>query len=61
MFRCCKERKKFKFDYGSVVVAYDEEEALDELKKMLKKDDEDSWSAYLDYRNLKIKIAEDKK
>jgi len=28
---------------------------------MLKKDDEDSWSAYLDYRNLKIKIAEDKK
>ena len=59
MFKCCKERKKFKFSHGTEVVAVTSEQALLELQKIVKESDENiSWKAYLDFRELKEKLAE---
>jgi hypothetical protein len=53
MFGCCRYREKvlkqFIFENGTTVLAYDLEDAKNELRKIVKNQDvKRSWNAYLD-------------
>jgi hypothetical protein len=57
MFGCCKTRKitpliKYTFENGTVVYAYNYEDAMKQVRDRIKDDDpKTSWAAYLDFRD----------